>query len=74
VKLGDDPALTKVQTDPRLPKEAQQQAVQQMKHMVKTTAAVAASKKQEQALSQVLEEAYVAVVKQGCLQASAVKK
>lgn len=74
VKLGDDPALTKVQTDPRLPHEAQQKVVQQLKRMVETTAAVTATKQQEQALSQVLEEAYVAVVRQGCLQAHAVKQ
>jgi hypothetical protein len=64
VKLGDDPALSKVQLDPRLPRGVQQQVEQRAAGMA---AASASAQLDSDALSALLEEAYCAVARQGLL-------
>lgn len=65
VKLGDGD-LSKAQTDPRLPAKARQGVLQDMQAMVKAGGQLEEGA-HGAALSQVLREAYVAVVREGVL-------
>lgn len=69
IKLGDG-SLSKAQTDPRLPAKTREAVLGQMQAMVAAGAQLGLGGGQQVILqlSEVLREAYVAVVRQGVLQ------
>jgi hypothetical protein len=76
VKLGDGSSLSKAQVDPRLPAETQKEVLSRVQAMVAEGLAQLRqgsgddAKQQSASLSEVLREAYVAVVRQGLLNAA----